>query len=56
MFGTDWPHFAQGQDMAARIAAVRAPGRFSPETAGRILGGNAVDFMKGRPPGLIPRR
>ena len=56
MFGTDWPHFAQGKDMAARIAAVRAPGRFSPETAGRILGGNAVDFMKGRPPGLIPRR
>ena len=56
MFGTDWPHFAQGEDMAARIASVRAPGRFSPETAGRILGGNAVDFMKGRPPGLIPRR
>ena len=56
MFGTDWPHFAQGQDMAARIAAVRTPGRFSPDTAARILGGNALDFMKGGPPGLTPRR
>ena len=56
MFGTDWPHFAQGEEMAARIAAVRAHGRFSRETAGRILGGNAFDFVKGRPPGLIPRR
>lgn len=55
MFGTDWPHFAQGADMADRIAAVRAPGRFSAETAGRILGGNARDFVKGRRPGLIPR-
>ena len=56
MFGTDWPHFAQGSDMTARIAAVRAPGRFSPETAAAILGGNALAFMKGSPPGLTPRR
>ena len=56
MFGTDWPHFAQGDDMAARIAAVRAPGRFSAETAAAILGGNALAFMKGGPPGLTPRR
>ena len=42
MFGTDWPHFGQGDHMRELIAAVRRPGRFAPGIAERILGENAV--------------
>ena len=54
----DWARMEgrDGAGGAARIAAVRAPGRFSAETAAAILGGNALAFMKGGPPGLTPRQ
>jgi predicted TIM-barrel fold metal-dependent hydrolase len=52
MFGTDWPHFAQGPAMDALIAAIRRPGRFAPRVAEAILGENALAFVKGRAPGL----
>lgn len=54
MFGTDWPHFAQGAAMAEAIARVRRPGRFAAGVSERILGENALAFVKGRPPGLRP--
>lgn len=52
MFGTDWPHTAQGNAMAGAIAHVRRPGRFTPDVADMILGQNALRFVKGRKPGL----
>jgi predicted TIM-barrel fold metal-dependent hydrolase len=52
LFGTDWPHFAQGEAMARAIAQIRRPGRFAAGDAARILGENAVRFVGGRNPGL----
>lgn len=52
MFGTDYPHFAQGEAMRDLLDAVRKPGRFSSTVAGMILGENALNFVKGRKPGL----
>ena len=45
MFGTDWPHFAQGDTMREAIDAVRRPGRFTDDTARMILGDNARRFL-----------
>ncbi len=52
MFGTDWPHFAQGSVMSEVIGHIRRPGRFPQEVSEMILGGNALRFLKGRSPGL----
>jgi predicted TIM-barrel fold metal-dependent hydrolase len=52
MFGTDWPHSCQGRAMRDAIEQVRRPGRFTPAQAAMILGGNALRFVRGRPPGL----
>lgn len=46
MFGTDWPHFAQGPAMRELIAHVRQPGRFTKRVADMILGENALSFLK----------
>jgi predicted TIM-barrel fold metal-dependent hydrolase len=51
MFGTDWPHFAQGQGMRQAIDHIRRPGRFPDKTAAMILGDNALRFVGGRAPG-----
>jgi predicted TIM-barrel fold metal-dependent hydrolase len=48
MFGTDWPHFAQGQTMLELIDQIRQSGRFEKKVADMILGGNAFSFVKGR--------
>ena len=57
MFGTDWPHFAQGPAMLKLIHHVRQPGRFKKRVADMILGENALSFVKHRKPGLnkLPR-
>lgn len=52
MFGTDWPHFAQGPAMQELIDSIRQPGRFSSEVTDAILGQNALAFVKHREPGL----
>ena len=52
MFGTDWPHFAQGEGMRQAIDHVRRPGRFPESTRSMILGENALRFVRGRGPGL----
>lgn len=52
MFGTDWPHFCQGDAMREALDQIRRPGRFSEKAAGMILGGNALRFVRGRGPGL----
>jgi len=53
MFGTDWPHYAQGSEMTEGwIDQVRKPGRFSDETVAKILGENALEFVRHREPGL----
>lgn len=52
MFGTDWPHSAQGEAMRRAVDHIRRPGRFPPNAADMILGENAVRFVKGRKPGL----
>ena len=54
MFGTDWPHFAQGPAMSEMIAHIRRPGRFTQKVAEMILGKNALAFVKHRRPGLKP--
>ena len=56
MFGTDWPHFAQGERMRELLDEVRRPGRFAPGVAERILGENAIEFAGGRTPGLASGR
>lgn len=53
MFGTDWPHFAQGAGMKETIDRIRAPGRFPPAVTEAILGENALSFVSHRAPGLI---
>jgi len=52
MFGTDWPHFAQGPKMREALDSIRRPGRFAARVAEKIVGENAVAFVKGREPGL----
>lgn len=52
MFGTDWPHFAQGPVMGELIDRIRKPGRFSEATARMILGDSALRFVDNRRPGL----
>jgi predicted TIM-barrel fold metal-dependent hydrolase len=52
MFGTDWPHCAQGPAMRQAIDHIRRPGRFTPEQQAMILGENALRFVGGRLPGL----
>jgi predicted TIM-barrel fold metal-dependent hydrolase len=52
MFGTDWPHFAQGPAMQQLIDHIRKPGRFSEEVVKMILGENALRFVKNCEPGL----
>lgn len=54
MFGTDWPHFAQGTAMRQALDHVRRPGRFTSAQAAMILGENALRFVRGREPGLRP--
>jgi len=54
MFGTDYPHFAQGPAMRELLDAIRRPGRFSPTVADRILGQNALAFVNGKQPGVRP--
>ena len=56
MFGTDWPHFAQGEAMLQAIDQVRRPGRFAETEVAMILGENALRFVGGRAPGLRPAR
>ena len=56
MFGTDWPHSAQGEAMREAIGHVRRPGRFTETQAAMILGENALRFVGGQAPGLRPRR
>jgi len=55
MFGTDWPHFAQGDAMRRAIEHIRRPGRFGAKMCEMILGENALRFVKGRAPGLRVR-
>lgn len=52
MFGTDWPHFAQGNEMREKIDQIRNPGRFPDKVSEMILGENALRFLGGRSPGL----
>jgi predicted TIM-barrel fold metal-dependent hydrolase len=52
MFGTDWPHFAQGPDMGRRLEAIRTPGRFTEDEVDLLLGQTALDFVRHRDPGL----
>jgi len=52
MFGTDWPHFAQGPAMLKLIGQIRQPGRFEKKVADMILGENALSFVQHREPGL----
>jgi predicted TIM-barrel fold metal-dependent hydrolase len=52
MFGTDYPHFAQGPVMRQLLDQVRRPGRFASSVADRILGENALAFVGGKKPGL----
>ena len=52
MFGSDWPHFAQGSNMLELINHIRRAGRFPNTIADQILGQNALCFVKGREPGL----
>ena len=52
MFGTDWPHFAQGANMLERIDHIGRPGRFSEEAVKMILGENALRFVNYTEPGL----
>lgn len=52
MFGTDWPHYAQGAGMQEAIDRIRRPGRFPRDVAAAILGGNALSFVSHRPTGL----
>ena len=51
-FGTDWPHFAQGEAMRRALDHVRRAGRFTAADAALILGGNALRFLGGHDPGL----
>ncbi len=51
MFGTDWPHFAQGPVMRELINQIRRPGRFPKKVADMILGENALSFVKHCEPG-----
>ena len=46
MFGTDWPHFAQGPAMRELMAHIRQPGRFTKRVADMILGENALSFVR----------
>ena len=54
MFGTDWPHFAQGAGMKEAIDRIRKPGRFPVNVSEAILGENALSFVSHRAPGLSP--
>ena len=56
MFGTDYPHFAQGPAMTALLDAVRRPGRFSEEVVRMLLGENALRFVRARKPGLESKK
>jgi predicted TIM-barrel fold metal-dependent hydrolase len=51
-FGTDWPHFAQGDDMRTLLGHVRRPGRFAEQDVRGILAENALRFVGNRKPGL----
>jgi len=53
MFGTDYPHFAQGPAMRRLIDHIRRPGRFTPRVADMILGDNALAFVQEKKPGLL---
>jgi len=55
MFGTDWPHTAQGEAMRHAIDSIRRPGRFDERTARMILGENARRFVSRRGAGLQAR-
>ena len=56
MFGTDWPHFAQGPDMLRLIGCVLDAPFLAPSEQEAILGGNARRFVRGRVPGLDLKR
>ncbi len=52
MFGTDWPHFAQGDAMGRALDSIRCNTALSRRARRTILGKNALRFVEGRAPGL----